>query len=112
MAIQQITLTFPQPLNTSVQVGDTVYYTNDINGNDIVEIGIITNINQGLNQIVANIDGVTIRPSLASFILFSKTNKANTSALKGYYAEVGMINDSKKKIELFSLASETFESSK
>ena len=28
--MDEITLTFPQPLNVSVQVGDTAYYTNDI----------------------------------------------------------------------------------
>ena len=39
-----ITLTFPQPLNVSVQIGDTAYFTNDINGNDIQKIGIITAI--------------------------------------------------------------------
>lgn len=40
--MDEITLTFPQPLNVSVQVGDTAYYTNDINGVEIVLIGLIT----------------------------------------------------------------------
>lgn len=110
--MDQITLTFPQPLNTSVQVGDTVYYTDDINGTDIVEIGIITNINQGLNQITANIDSATTRPTLNSFILFSKTASVNTSGLKGYYAEIQFKNNSTDYAELFSVGSDIVVSSK
>ena len=34
-----ITLTFPNSINVSAQVGDTAYYTNDVNGETIVEIG-------------------------------------------------------------------------
>lgn len=109
-AIQSITLTFPNPLNVSVQVGDTVYYTNDENGEVIVEIGIITAITT--YSITANILSTTPRPTNNSFILFSKTNKANMSGVRGYYAEAQFRNDSTEKIELFSVGSQIFESSK
>ena len=78
--MDEITLEFPMPLNVSVQIGDTAYYTDDLNGREIVQIGIITNI--GANTITAQIPSSTIRPTLTSFILFSKTNLANTSSLK------------------------------
>lgn len=107
---QSITLTFPNPINVSAQVGDTVYYTNDENGEVIVEIGEITSIST--NTIVANIPSGTSRPDNNSFILFSKTNKTNVSGIRGYYAEAQFRNASTKKIELFSVGSQIFESSK
>jgi hypothetical protein len=108
--MDEIILQFPEPLNVSVQIGDTVYYTNDPNGRSIVQIGIITDI--GVNTITAQIPNSTIRPTLTSFILFSKTNLANAGGLKGYYMETTLKNDSNEKIELFSVGSEIFESSK
>ncbi len=108
--MDEITLTFPQPLNVSVQVGDTAYYTNDINGTEIKLIGLITAITT--NTITANIDPYQIRPTLTSFILFSKTADVNTSGIKGYYAEVQIKNDTTDYAELFLVGSEIFESSK
>ena len=42
--MDSITLTFPKPLNVSVQIGDTAYYTNDLNGETITQIGEITDV--------------------------------------------------------------------
>ncbi len=109
--LDSITLTFLQPLNVSVQVGDTAYYTNDINGKDIILIGIITSI-PNANSIICNILSTQTRPTTNSFILFSKTADVNTSGLKGYYAEMQLKNDSLDYAELFLVGSEIFESSK
>ena len=108
--MDSITLTFLQPLNTSVQIGDTVYYTNDINGKDINVIGLITALTS--TSITAEISASQVRPVLTSFILFSKTAKVNTSNLKGYYAEMQFMNDSEDYSELFLVGSQVFESSK
>lgn len=108
--MDEIVLTFPQPLNVSVQIGDTVYYTNDINGKDIVLIGLITAITT--YTITAEISQSQTRPTVTSFILFSKTASVNTSGLKGYYAEMQLKNDSLDYAELFLVGSEIFESSK
>jgi hypothetical protein len=105
-----ITLEFPKSLNVSVQIGDTAYYTDDANGVNIILIGIITTVNN--NSITVEIDANTERPSLTSFILFSKTASVNTSGLKGYYMEVQFKNNSESAAELFSIGSEVFESSK
>ncbi len=110
-ALDSITLTFLQPLNVSVQVGDTAYYTNDVNGKDIILIGIITSI-PNANSIICNILSTQTRPTTNSFILFSKTADVNTSGLKGYYAEMQLKNDSLDYAELFLVGSEIFESSK
>jgi len=108
--MDSITLTFPKSLNVSVQIGDTAYYTNDTNGETIVQIGEITGITS--NTITCDILPSTPRPTDTSFILFSKTNAANISGILGYYAEAVFKNNSTKKAELFSIASEVFESSK
>ena len=107
-----ITLKFPQPLNVSIQIGDTTYYSNDINGVDIQVMGLITAIDKTLNTITTEIGTDTIRPTLTSFILFSKTASVNTNGLKGYYAEMQFKNDSVDYAELFSVGSDILVSSK
>ena len=108
--MDSITLTFPKPLNVSVQIGDTAYYTNDTNGETIIQIGEVTSVST--YSIACDIPASTPRPNNNSFILFSKTNAANISGLTGYFAEAVFKNNSTEKIELFSIGSEIFESSK
>ena len=49
--MDSITLTFPEAIQVSVQIGDTAYFTNDVNGVDIKEIGVVTAIDYTLNRI-------------------------------------------------------------
>jgi len=118
-----INLTF-NSLNTSLQVGDTAWYVaasnNTANTEDIVKIGEVKEIN---NNTIA-VDSVYVGgPSTTGtsysgislngfFIMFSKNNKANLGDIKGYYAEVKLVNKSTEKAELFSLGSEISLSSK
>ena len=110
--MDSITLTFPEPIQVSVQIGDTAYFTDDVNGVIMNVIGVITAINYTLNSITCDIDPTTPRPSNTSFILFSKTNEANMSALTGYYLYSQLRNNSTEYAELFSIGTEVFESSK
>ena len=106
-----ITISFPQPLNVSLQIGDTAYYTNDVNGEVIVLMGTITAVTS--DSITVEIEPSTPRPTQGvSFILFSKTASVNTNGLKGYYSEMQFKNDSTSFAELFSVGSEIVESSK
>ena len=114
MDTQLITLLFPFALNVSAQIGDVLYYTND-GGDTIIEIGAIASIAVAANgnttitaQIPVNVDP----PINSSYIFFAKESRANTSNLKGYYAEVQFRNDSTSEVELFSVGSEVFQSSK
>ena len=120
-----ITLTFSNPLNTSVQVGDVAYYANTTrvgvhhqkNLDNVISLGPITNIVQwnsttGIATITSKMPINTVHPIPGSFIMFSKDNKANMSSILGYYAEVEFKNNSKKEAELFSVGTEVFESSK
>ena len=104
-----IDINFDRDVQVSVQVGDTAYYTNDPNGKTIVKIGKITDVLQ--RRITCEIEPFTVRPSVSSFILFSKDNINNTSALKGYYLETTFKNDATNRVELFSVGTEVFESS-
>ena len=119
----QITLTFNEQLNSSLQIGDTVWYlnTNQAGGYDTAKsslakkLGIVEEIiNQNQNnQIIISNNFSNQEPNLeGAFIMFSKDNRANTSSLVGYYAEVSLENNSRKKIELFAVNSEISQSSK
>tara|TARA_R110002153_G_scaffold251356_1_gene408299 strand:- start:540 stop:890 length:351 start_codon:yes stop_codon:yes gene_type:complete len=112
-----ISLRFNNSINSSTQVGDTIYrsvVTNDISGDPILigECTAITSVNKSRDTVTCNIFETAERPAASDFILFTKDNKANLSSLKGYYAEVVMSNDSYSDIELFSVGSEVSINSK
>tara|TARA_R100001163_G_scaffold56444_1_gene44156 strand:+ start:2457 stop:2819 length:363 start_codon:yes stop_codon:yes gene_type:complete len=117
-----ITLTFANPINSSVCVGDTAYYTlspstsggfSTSTQSDIVEIGEITAINNTTNVITCSTTlPYAQQPTTSSFILFSKNNKANLSTVLGYYGEAKFKNSSTIKSELFTISSDMFISSK
>jgi len=101
-------MTFPN-VNNSCQIGDTVYYQTN-NTTNITEMGACTAITA--TTITCFIGGTITRPTTNDFILFSKDNRGNTSALRGYYAEIKLSNDETSQCELYDVGSEIFESSK
>lgn len=125
----QIELKNINNLNTSIQVGDMIYVTSttgDLLGQNINKSGTSINADNKvgfLRKIVQNaivpttyilhVDngGFTASVIEGSFLMFSKYNQSD-SDIKGYYMEVKLVNNSKKKAELFSLGSEVTESSK
>jgi hypothetical protein len=104
-----LTLTFANKINDSLQVGDTLYYTND--GTNVIEMGVVTSPLSS-TQIQLTVASTLVLPTTSSFILFSKDNKANLSSLVGYFAEVELTNDSTSAAELFTVSAEMVESSK
>jgi len=115
-----ITYTFPS-VNTSVQVGDTAYFTNpstyyagtgfDVDINALLPLGLITGVTA--TTVSIDVPEDIIQPQLnISFIFFSKSNVVNTSSVKGYYGSAKFINDSEKKAELYAVACGMAESSK
>ena len=123
-----IRITFPNPINVSVQVGDTAYYLDNMtnlglggtthshsNYDDIIQIGDIVSIDRNQMQMTCNWNPnppTALFPPQGSFILFSKDNKVNLSSLLGYYAELQIVNNSTTEAELFSIAADVFGSSK
>ena len=130
-----ITINFSFPLNASVGVGDTAYFTQTSytqsgqsgshthsQQSQVREIGEIIDISPSLNYYGTSyiiVDDTntgfssvyTIQPN--DFIMFSKDNKVNLSSLLGYYAKVKMVNNNNTtKSELFNVGAEVVESSK
>ena len=131
-----LSLTFPNPINESIQVGDMVYYTpltpvtfnpSTANTSTVTELGKVVLITPtGPNTIIQVLDFLTLPvppnppntpdpallPLPTDFIMFGKDKSVNTTSVIGYYAKVDFINDSTEKVELFSVGSEIAESSK
>jgi hypothetical protein len=122
----EITLTFDArtKLNTSLQVGDTVWYvsTNSAGGYNVApkssvnKLGKVEELSFELSQAqikVSRYDTRALPMRLSSyFFMFSKDSRANVSSLVGYYAKATFTNNSKEKIELFAVNSEIVASSK
>jgi hypothetical protein len=104
--MSQITLNINFDKNTSLQVGDIIYYETS---GSIKTIGPVATINT--SSIVCEETGDTSSLTSNSFIFFGKDNEVNTSGIIGYYAEVKMKNQSTSEAELFAVSSEVFISS-
>jgi len=125
----EITLTFKQPLNSSLQIGDTVWYTTpssaggyDVATKDsVTKLGTVEELSSQYraheikisNYVLASVpDVVPVNLTANSFIMFSKNDIVNLGSVSGYFAEVQLRNNSTEKIELFALSSEVVQSSK
>ena len=118
----ELTLTISGNINKSLQPKgdaslagqDIIYYGTPSSDtvSSITRLGECVSVNRTNNTIVVEVADSVVRPSVNDFILFSKDNQASTSGILGYYAEVEMKNNSTDKIELFSVGTEVFESSK
>tara|TARA_R100001082_G_scaffold102221_2_gene72150 strand:- start:47 stop:415 length:369 start_codon:yes stop_codon:yes gene_type:complete len=109
-----------QNIAPSVQVGDYVYYQAIDNSlalntaNNPILAGVIVEIDKvtGKDVIIQLATGVN-SSDISGFIMFLKDKRINNSSLKGYYAEVTLINnDINSQSELFALNSEFTVSSK
>ena len=108
-----MTINLNENINSSLQVGDTLYYVtlNDFplsNDVDPILIGRVVNING--NSIETEETAAT--PSAGDFLMFVKNNKVNTSGLKGYYAKARLELQTASVGKLFSVSAEVSESSK
>ena len=102
-------IVFGRVINTSLQVGDIVYY---VDGNGDTQIsGIVFSISADRKTITLTpSDGGTL-PEAFNFVFFVKDNEINTSGIIGYYAELTFTNPLQNKNELFAVGSEIFISS-
>ena len=123
MAFIDLTFTSPSAstTNSSMQVGDTVYYVDPTtsggfttSGDEPTKIGAITAITISATAVVITVECelTLVAPTTTSFIFFSKDGIVNTSSFKGYYGSVKLNNNSLASCELFSVGCEVSESSK
>ena len=103
-------LSFTSTINTSLQVGDAIYFVDASAGNALKLLGDVLSIT-GLT-VRAEWDGTAANePEDGDFILFAKDGNVNTSGLIGYYAEAELTSAGGTKKELFAVNSEIFISS-
>ena len=127
----EVTLTFLQTEQPSIQVGDIAYYAtlnDDIGGfqnadqNDLTTIGVVTEVTTGTLVsdgvssetfvIKCNMNNDVTPPTTVDFILFSKDNAVNMTSLLGYYGSAKFKNNSTTKAEMFATSCEINQSSK
>jgi hypothetical protein len=127
MAVE-FTLDFSYEINSSLQIGDQVYFSiPQSKGGFEVADGSTSTVHVGEVIDILNDFSISVyseyvdasnnllssnNPPSGSYISFSKNKVVNNSDLLGYYAEVEFINNSKTKAELFSVGSEVTENSK
>ena len=118
------------PLSFSLQIGDIIYYSPLLEventsflkttTSSIIKLGPVVAILSNPPSILVEYNSdpgntgfsTVFPPPANSYIMFEKDKRVNSSSLIGYYADVKLLNNSTKKIELFSLGSEVTESSK
>ena len=105
-------------LNSSLQVGDTIYYENPsqqlgfvrLESNKIEKAATVTNIIDNSSFHLYTM--ATHNLAIGDYCFFVKDQVINTGGLSGYYMQAHFENDSKEKAELFAVSSEITESSK
>ena len=106
----QITLSFNNPLNVSLQTNsdspnypgaDIVYFKNS---SGVYRVGPCIGISG--NSITCATEDDTLRPAGGDFIFFAKNTETNTSGIIGYYAEVDFEITSTQEKELYAVNSE------
>ena len=94
-----------------IEFGDSLGFTR-LEAENMIKFGIVTDITQNTITVDESVFGNPVDPHHGAFILFVKNQAVNTSSLLGYYADVKIENNSKRKAEMFSISSEITESSK
>jgi len=107
--MSQITLNITAHNNTSLQIGDTLYYL----GTDSNKKRIGPLLSKTTSTITCDTDANSdlTQLSASSYLFFGKDHVINTSGIIGYYAEVNFSNNSEQEAELFAVNSEIFISS-
>ena len=123
------TYTINGPLNSSVQIGDELYFTlktpdsGYTTSNNFIHTGTITNLSSGSSEstLTVNFTNFTNVPGSVNynsvniedyFLFFAKNTSVNLNRIKGYYADVLIKNDSTDKAELYTVGAEIQKSSK
>jgi len=108
------TLSFSYEINSSLQVGDMLYFTAPASSGVVgkpLPAGRVTEVKHPQLKVEYNIEFGT-QPTIGDYVLFAKPTTVNESSLKGYYADVTLTNSSTKRAELFAVSSGIALSSK
>jgi len=103
-----LTINFNQKLNTSLQIGDIVFFLK--NGN-LIELGSCTAVANDRYNFTVDVNASAQRPKIGDYFMFAKNNVINSNGLIGYNAKVTFTNESANFVELFAVNSEISPSS-
>lgn len=106
--MEEIKLTFNVKINVSLVPGDIVYY---LDGSNIITLGDCMSVADDRLSCNVNRDSEVAAPAAGNYIFFSKPAEAESSGIIGYEATTTLINTSTERAELYSIASEVFQSS-
>jgi len=98
-----LTLTFGFNISVAIAEGDKVYTGNN---STLVLIGTIT----AHTATTIVVDAAAVTPSATDFIVVVKDSTAESNGARGYFLQVKLTNSESTEVELFSIASEAFES--
>jgi hypothetical protein len=112
MATSTVTYSFNTTINRSVQIGDVLYYAAVGVDQDFYSVSAIFSAATKPVDTVANYNKIKRAGVITSITRTANGGSVNNSSMLGYFAEVKLENDSNKKIELFNIATDIFESSK
>jgi len=112
-----ITINFTGNINKdSLQIGDLAYFVtpSPLGGfEQSTDVPTLIGPIEAITATSIDVDETNgTSPGVNDFIMFAKDGSINISGLVGYYAEVKIKNNSRKKAEMFSIASEVTPSSK
>ena len=96
---------FTGEINISMQKGDTIYFNSN---NNVTQVGKVVFVSGDTIEVEA---GGTM-PQASDYCFFVKNKIVNMSNLLGYYANAKFENNSKEKVEMFTVSAEITESSK
>tara|TARA_R100000781_G_scaffold114374_2_gene85013 strand:- start:181 stop:552 length:372 start_codon:yes stop_codon:yes gene_type:complete len=119
-------INFTQEINSSAQVGDTLYWSRvsaanqDVIVDGPIEVGPITRVGRNFLEVPTgsappNLTEAEIQadPLFAGpLFMFRKNGQSNISTLVGYFAEIELTLNATDRRELFGIGSEIFVSSK
>ena len=110
-------------LPNSLQIGDTIFYIDDNDSDNVYkfgEVASITDTDFSTSITVTKMSGADAPggssgeigiPEIGDFVFFVKDPRANTSGIIGYFNKATFTNTSSNKNELFAVGTEAFISS-
>ena len=101
-----IQLTFGVSLGSIISVGDTLYF--QATPTSSRPVGVITGINQLLNQVTIQV--VQNTPALATFAFYYKNPVSESHGARGYFMRFKLENTDIAPVELFSVGSSVMKS--
>ena len=103
---------FDDNVNTSVSIGDSVYFntltSQGVSNNDQLQTNNLTFAGKVVfvDSDTIELDSLSSGAQVGDYCMFVKNGVASVSSLVGYFADVKFENNSKEKIELFSISSD------